>query len=298
MQKPAWYDLCLPQKEEDGSFEHKITYGSTSSYSSYKLTVNGHDGIVVINESYKSRVFSQEVRQHLEILKKAARHMKLDLKFNSDSKAVLRATVTAKDRTYTTRTERTYTFWTSYEYCGEDDFKMITEAAKIYLDWCVKEQRLPIDRMIRWLFAGSLDYYMLDYDCELVRKIKKEQEEETMRAEQIWAESKVSRRYYCVIHINLNKLKYSNREAFNDLTVSNFQHINQIARKSRTKIFVGKKGTIIIQADKEEYVNQGVKEVAKFLKCEFKNSVIKDWLEERSRGMTERQRKLAGLDSI
>lgn len=286
MEKPVWYNMCLPQKQEDGSFEHIIGYLKTSGYSGHKLIVDGHRGIAVIAERYQSHVFEQEVEDHLEILQRAARHMNLDLQFNHDNtKCILCATVTAKDRTYVSKTIRTYTFRITYEYGGEDDFKMVTEAAKIYLDWCVKKHRLPIDRMINWLFNTDSDYCMMDYDCELIRKINKEQEEKIMRAEREWAKSKISSQYYCIIHINLMETQY--------LSEDNFQCANQIAKKSRTKIIVGKKGTVLIQANKEEYVKQGIKELSKSLKREFENIIISNRLEERYQGMTERQRKLA-----
>lgn len=347
MKKPLWYELCLPQKEADGSFEHNVRFwGLISGDCSWKSDTPACFAIN-FDESKAGKREAQE-----QILCKAAKRMELDLVFKDGM-----CEITSEYRSRFCMYLSGRNCFNSYRYYGEDDFNMVTEAAKIYLDWCVKNHCMPcytavsaffnrdtkywkeglntqeyeweeeglmkkyyciipVDYLearnlardylkiakqiaeesrtkiyikehergsrimnysrsvviqankkesVRQCIKNHFGYSVKDIPIEINQRVVEKERKAEQKNEQDWISSMVIKRYYYMTYINGSDMKR--------LSMERFKCANQIAKKSETKIVVGKRGKnqgrLLIQANEEEEIRRGVKEMEKFLEYEL-----------------------------
>ena len=346
MKKPLWYELCLPQKEADGSFEHNVSF---MGFISGNCSVESDTPMSFAVNFDESKTGGREAQE--QILCKAAERMGLELTFRNGM-----CEVTSKYRPRFCVYLSGRDCFNYYRYYGEDDFNMVTEAAKIYLDWCIKRRCLPSYTVIAAFFKRDTKYWKKEQDyqedewkeigltkkyycvipidylearhlagdhlkiarqmaeesgtkiyirehergsrimnysrnmviqanrkeavrqcitnyllsskdtaIEINQRVVEEERKTEQRKEQSWISSMVIKRYYYITHISGSDAKR--------LSMDHFKCANQIAKKSGTKIVVGKQGKnqgrMLIQANEEEEIMRGVKEMEKFLEYEL-----------------------------
>lgn len=264
MEKPEWYDICLPYiYDEKEGYLHCVSWTHSLGHSGFQYISGKYDGAKAADEN-ESDVIYYETERHYEILKKAAKHMKLELKYQRLWGKIY-VSVTNRERMKTSKRINTYKSVVTYEFRGEEDFKMMSEAAKIYLDWCVEKERLPLPFFVGWLFGGG-DYDVTKYDGKLSKDLIEERENKKKEAQFEWAASIVNRKYFCILEVSWlasSKLRASD-------------HIKQMGKESRSFIYVGRKDNVIVQADRRENVISGVKKLEEFLERKFENVIVHD----------------------